>query len=367
MFSSILIFFIVLSILIISHELGHFIVAKKAGIWVEEFGLGIPPRIFGKKIGETLYSINLLPFGGFVRLHGENTGEKVTKPKRAFLNKSKKVRVAVIVAGVIMNFIVGIVSFAIVYSFLGVPIDTENVRVVEVVESTPASLAGIEREDVIRKLDGVEITSTNQLVEILESKKDVQITLKYEKPDGTIVSDTLVPRSDYPEDQGPLGIAITTSDVHFPPYWKRPFVGIYYGFKEAIFWGLAVIGGFIQIIYDLFKGQVPKDIAGPVGIFAITSQAATYGIFALINFIGVLSINLAIFNIIPFPALDGGRLFFLAIESFIGRRVLPKVEAVVHTVGLVILIFVLIAITAHDIQRLISAGSISGFIDSVLR
>lgn len=367
MLSSIFIFLVVLSILIISHELGHFIMAKKAGIWVEEFGIGIPPRIYGKKIGETIYSINLLPFGGFVRLHGENTEEQITKPKKAFLNKSKKVRVLVIIAGVIMNFIVGIVSFAVVYSFLGIPIDTENVKVVEVVEGAPASLAGIDKEDIIRKVGDIEITSTNQFAEITAANKGGEIVVTYEKPNGTYVSDVLVPRLEYPENQGPLGVAITTSDVYFPQLWKRPFVGIYYGFREAVFWGLAVIGGFIQIIYDLFKGQAPKDIAGPVGIFAITSQAAQYGTFALINFVGVLSVNLAIFNIIPFPALDGGRLFFLAIEGLIGKRILPKVEAAVHAVGLIILIFVLIAITAHDIQRWISAGSISGFIDSVLR
>lgn len=113
--------------------------------------------------------------------------------------------------------------------------------------------------------------------------------------------------------------------------------------------------------------MAPKDLAGPVGIFAVTSEAAKVGILALINFIGILSVNLAILNIIPFPALDGGRLLFIGVEAFLGRKVVPKVESVIHTIGMVVLLTLLLAITAHDIQRLISAGSLSGFLDSVLK
>src|SRR3989344_3183337 len=126
MLGSILIFLLVLSILVLVHEFGHFWVARKNGVWVEEFGFGLPPRIWGKKIGETIYSINLFPFGGFVRLHGEQEEEGITNPKRAFLNKSKKARVAVVVAGVVMNFLLAIASFAIIYSFSGVPRDLDR-------------------------------------------------------------------------------------------------------------------------------------------------------------------------------------------------------------------------------------------------
>src|SRR3989337_4187087 len=138
MAGSILVFLLVLSILVRVHELGHFIVARKMGILVEEFGFGLPPRIIGKKIGETLYSINLLPFGGFVRLHGENTRDGVTKPKSAFINKSKKTRISVIVAGVIMNFIFAIVAFSVVYSFSGIPKESNKVKIVGVAPESPA-------------------------------------------------------------------------------------------------------------------------------------------------------------------------------------------------------------------------------------
>ena len=118
---------------------------------------------------------------------------------------------------------------------------------------------------------------------------------------------------------------------------------------------------------DLFGGVVPKDVAGPVGIFALTTQAAKFGILALLNFIGILSVNLAILNVIPFPALDGGRLLFVGIESLFGRKVVPRIESTIHMIGMVILIILIIAITAHDIQRLISAGGVTGYIESVFK
>ena len=366
MAGSILVFLLVLSVLVLVHELGHFIVARKMGILVEEFGFGLPPRIFGKKIGETLYSINLLPFGGFVKLHGESTEEGVSYPKRAFLNKSKKVRVAVVVAGVIMNFILGVVAFAIVYSFLGIPRDTNLVKVVEIATGSPAQTAGVLVGDTVASVDKKEVTTVDGFVSLIEEKKGKRATLELVR-DSETKSVSLTPRESPPENEGPLGVVITTTEIYFPPYWQRPFIGVYYGFKEALIWGGRIVGGFAGIFRDLFAGIGPKDIAGPVGIFAITTQAAKGGILELISFVGILSVNLAILNIIPFPALDGGRLLFIGIETFIGRKVLPKVEAVVHTVGMIILLLLLLAITANDIQGLIKAGSLSNFVQGVLK
>src|ERR1035437_773871 len=152
MIVSILIFLLVLSILVLVHELGHFLVAKHAGIKVEEFGFGLPPRLIGKKIGETIYSINALPFGGFVRLYGEQDEEGVKNFKRSFLHKSKKTRASVVIAGVIMNFILAIVAFAIVYFFTGIPRDTGKLSVIDVSPSSPAQTAGIVVGDVITKI-----------------------------------------------------------------------------------------------------------------------------------------------------------------------------------------------------------------------
>lgn len=366
MFTSVLVFIVVLSILVLVHELGHFLAARRVNIWVREFGIGIPPRVFGKKIGETIYSLNWLPFGGFVRMHGEDSEEK-KRPSEAFFNKSKKERLFVVSAGVLMNFFLGIFVFSITYFFTGIPKQTERVRVVEVLPSSPAFEAGIESEDVIKTIDNISIKSTQDFVSYVDSRKNQRVNLAVERVKGGDIQElefVVVPRENPPEGEGPLGVVISTTEVYYPPFWQRPFYGAYYGLKEAIFWGKNIVASLFLMIFGIFRGEVPRDISGPVGIFAITSEAAKLGIFSLLNFMGILSINLAILNIFPFPALDGGRLFFIALEYILGRRVPEKFEAAVHTVGMIFLIFLLLLITAYDIKRLIVAGGISGFLES---
>ncbi|QQG41491.1 MAG: site-2 protease family protein [Candidatus Woesebacteria bacterium] len=362
MLISILVFLVVLSVLILVHELGHFIMARRAGIWVEEFGFGLPPRLFGKKIGETIYSVNALPFGGFVRLHGEQEEGGVTDPNRAFLNKNKRTRISVVVAGVVMNFLLAVVAFAIVYSVTGIPKDTHQIKVVDISANSPAISAGLVVGDIIRKVDGKDVADVNNFIKNVDAKKGQKVNIETEK--GKI---TVIPRVNPPAGEGPLGVTITSTEIYFPPVWQRPFYGIYYGFKDAIFWGQTILVGLLGIIAGLFKGHAPQDVSGPVGIFAVTTEAAKNGIITLINFVGVLSVNLAILNILPFPALDGGRLFFIGIESIIGKKIVPKVEAIVHTIGMVILLTLILAITIGDIRRLITAGSIDGFLKSIVR
>jgi regulator of sigma E protease len=359
---SIIVFFLVLSILVLVHEFGHYWVAKRNGIWVEEFGFGLPPRVFGKKIGETIYSINLLPFGGFVRLHGEMTEDGVTKPNKAFINKSLWAKTAVIVAGVIMNFLLAIVAFGIVYSYTGIPKDTKEVKVLNIATNSPAQLAQILVGDVVRKVDGETVTSVPEFISKIESKKGKKV--KLELQDRTV---TVTPRVEPPAGEGSLGVTITNTETYFAPVWQRPFFGAYYGTKEALFWGKNVVNGFVGIFADLFKGQSPKDVSGPVGVFAVTTEVAKTGILPLINLLGIISVNLAILNIIPFPALDGGRLLFIIIEAIFGKKVAPKFEAVIHTVGMAILLLAILAITIKDVRGLISAGSISGFLDNMIK
>jgi regulator of sigma E protease len=357
---SILVFFLVLSILVIVHELGHFLVAKKNGIWVEEFGFGLPPRIFGKKIGETIYSVNALPFGGFVRLHGEMTDEGVTKPERAFLNKPLWVKTAVICAGVVMNFLLAIIAFGVVYSFVGIPRDTKEIKVIDIATNSPAQTAKILVGDVVKKVDGETVTSVPEFISKIEDKKGKKV--KLELQDRTVV---ITPRANPPAGEGPLGVAITSTETYYAPIWQRPFYGVYYGTKEALYWGKNVVNGFVSIFTDLFHGKAPKDVSGPVGVFAVTSEVAKTGILPLINLLGIISINLAILNIIPFPALDGGRLLFIIIEAIFGKKIAPKVESVIHGVGMIILLLAVLAITYKDISGLIKAGSISGFLEKM--
>lgn len=366
MIVSILIFLLVLSILVLVHELGHFLVARKNGILVEEFGFGLPPRLIGKKIGETTYSINALPFGGFVRLHGEQSEETIIHPRRAFLNKSKKVRFFVVIAGVIMNFLLAIAAFAIVYTFTGISRDTGKLKVVDISTGSPAQTAGIVVGDIISKVGKVNITSADGFIEEVNLQKGKTVVFEITRSDSAIKAQ-VKPRENPPEGEGPLGVTITTVEVYFPPIWQRPFYGIYFGFKEAYFWGKNISSSLWGLVTDIFKGQVPQGISGPVGIFAVTTEAAKNGILTLISFIGILSVNLAILNILPFPALDGGRLLFIGIEALVGKKVSPQVESVIHSIGMMILLALLLLITIGDVKRLITFGGIQGFLNSMVK
>lgn len=339
--------------------------AKRAGIWVEEFGFGFPPRLFAKRIGETLYSVNALPIGGFVRLHGENSEQGVTKPKESFLGKSKLARTWVLLAGVTMNFLLAVVAFSIYYSVSGVPKETDKVQILEVVAGSPAQEAGLVVGDVVQQVDGKSVTSVDEFIEAIGEKLGGRAQVAVER-DGETKTFTIKPRENPPADQGPTGVVISTSTIYFPPIWQRPFVGAYYGFREALFWGKLTLVGFGSLIVDLVGGHAPTDVAGPVGIFALTNEAAKSGLLSLVNFVGILSVNLAIFNLIPFPALDGGRILFVGIEAVAGRRVLPKVEAAINTVGMVLLLLLVVAVTVFDVKRLVQAGSLSGFMQSIL-
>jgi len=384
MFVSILIFLLVLSILVIVHEFGHFIAAKRAGIPVLEFAIGLPftPKLWGKRVGETTYSIYPLLFGGFVKLLGENGEEEAdyVSPARGdgqgdkhlrsqqFVNKSKKIRFVVVVAGVIMNFILAIVAFAIVYSFSGIPRDTGKLKVIDVTAGSPAQIAGIIVGDTITKVGKDSLASAEDFTNKISAAKGKSTVFEVQRMiDGqpSTIKATLTPRANPPQGEGPIGITYTTMEVYYPPIWQRPFYGIYYGFKDAVFWGQTIVLGLWGIVTDLFKGQVPQGVSGPVGIFAVTTEAARNGILTLINFVGILSVNLAILNVLPFPALDGGRLLFIGIEAVTGRKVSPKIEGVVHSIGMVILLALLLTITIGDIRRLITFGGIQGFLNSL--
>jgi len=363
MIIEILIFLVILSILILVHELGHFIAARRAGVWVEEFGLGLPPRIIGRKWGQTLYSINLLPFGGFVRLHGENSGDLIQKPKKAFMNKSIGERAIIITAGVIMNFILAVFAFSLVYSIGGVPRKTDYVNIVEVRQGSPAEESGLVENDLVKKVDNIAIKSSDEFIKLIDERKSQEVKLTIERGETVeLVEIVITPRKHPPEGEGPIGVVITDTEIYYPPAWQRPILGVKHGIKEAIFWGGTAIMGFFHLIGDLFGGMLPKDIAGPAGLFVITSEVAKTGILPLINWLGIISVNLAILNIFPFPALDGGRLLFIGIEKLFGRKLIPKAESWLHTIGIGILVLFLLAVTIREI-KLISSLGVSGYLD----
>jgi len=352
MILTLVIFLIVLSILIFAHEFGHFIVAKRAGVRVEEFGIGYPPRIWGKKIGETIYSLNALPFGGFVKLYGEELAEKVKEKKEAFWAKSKKTKTAVICAGVLANFILAIVVFSIVYSVVGIPTRTGQVGIVGIAPDSPADKFGLAEEDLILAVDNQNVADLDHFIELIDEKKGNSVSILVEREKENLVF-SLAPRESPPEGEGPLGVVVSDMEMVHYPVWQMPFRGAVEGLKEAFAWTSLVVGGLGKMITDLLtQGVVPKDIAGPLGILQITGGVAQSGILAVLQFIGVLSVNLAVINILPFPALDGGKLVFVAYEAITRRRPKPALERWVNAAGMAILIFLISLVTINDIVRI---------------
>jgi regulator of sigma E protease len=356
MLLTLIVFLVILSILVLGHELGHYLMAKKTGVKVEEFGFGYPPRLFGKKIGETIYSINWLPFGGFVKILGEDEPErKLTKKekKRAFFGKPKRVRAAILVAGVTVNVLIAILAFTLVYSRMGIPTKTGQVKIVEVLDGSPAKDGGIEKDDIVLWAGGEEIKTSEKFIALVAQEAGEQIHLIIRRGEEKYET-AVVPRENPPEEQGPLGIVITDTEMKFYPLWLMPFYAGWYGIKEALGWAVMVVLGVKMMLWELItKGALPKGIAGPVGILQITSGVARSGFLQTVQFLGVLSINLAVINILPFPALDGGRLLFIGFEAVFGRKVKPKIEKWLHLVGFALLITLIALVTINDIIRVI--------------
>ncbi|AKM79097.1 MAG: Membrane-associated zinc metalloprotease [Candidatus Beckwithbacteria bacterium GW2011_GWB1_47_15] len=355
----IIIFLIILSVLVLIHELGHFVAARIFGIKVEEFGLGYPPKVWGKKVGETIYSINFLPFGGFVRLLGENPtsleelrGAGVDR-KRTFFSQKKRVRTAVLTAGVAMNFLLGVILFSAIYTKIGIPEETDYLTVTGVAAGSPAEAAGVKADDRIVGVTGLSFEDgevDQAFIDHVNAHRGEEIILQLK--DGRQVR--LVPRTEEatPANQGALGVVITNVDLIQYPMWQRPFRGAVVGLKEALSWGREILASLGLMVARLAQGVVPKDVAGPVGIYEISKSVSQEGILAVLQFMAVLSVNLAILNLLPLPALDGGRLAFVVVEAVTGKRVKPEVEQWVHLVGMVLLLGLMALVTIADIRRL---------------
>lgn len=358
----VLIFLTILSLLVLVHEWGHYIFAKIFGVRVEEFGFGLPPRarnLFTRK--GTLFSLNWLPIGGFVKLYGEEYSpgdELVAGETGRFYDKPARARAVILTAGVIMNFLLGIVLFAVVYSFVGIPVKTDRVRIVEIVAESPAAAAGLAVDERVAQFRFGEktekIVDTTQLVKLVTENAGSEIEILVVGKDGGERSVRVTPRKDPPEGQGALGIILSNVELTKFPWWQMPFRGMAVGLSEAIAWGRDIAGGLGKMVYGLLTGQgVPADLAGPVGIYQVSGRVIKQGVLATLQFIGILSVNLAVLNILPFPALDGGRLIFLGVEKVIGKRRKNVVEGYVNTAGMIFLLSVMALITIRDIWRLI--------------
>jgi regulator of sigma E protease len=407
MFLTIVVFLVILSVLVLVHELGHFLVAKFFGIKVEEFGFGLPPRVFGKKFGETLYSINWLPIGGFVKLFGEDEagGGKVALPKkhsqgfvkgksfamkkeevlisssnsvieevtvseeitiekgrgktdlnRAFFARPVWQRALVVFAGVFMNFVLAVVIISVLFSAVGVPTPGNKILITGIVNNSPAEKAGLKVGDTIESINNVKVVSPQQLVLYTKSHLGEKLSLEVKNQSAKIKTVEVMPRKVYPSNEGPMGVAVSSDViVRKYPWYQAPFVGT----KEALQETAMIAGGLVVLLSQLmFHGSVPSDVAGPVGIAQLTGQLVQIGPAAVLSFVSLLSLNLALINILPIPALDGGRLFFILIEGVFRKKVNQRFEGYAHAIGMAVLLGLILLITLHDIIRVLTGQPI---------
>lgn len=317
---------------------------------VQEFGLGLPPRLFGKKIGETLYSINLLPFGGFVKIFGESPEDIKKNPKlkkRAFNNKPWYQQLSVIVAGPTMNFFLAVLVISYLFT-KGTFVASDHVVVVEAQPGSPAKQAGLRKDDVIISVAGEELKTSEQLIKIAKKKAGQTVVLKIERA-GKNFETKIVPRQNPPKNQGALGVVITNLELKKYPFYQAPFVGLY----ESIKISLVFYQELGRIFWQFITFQHPQvEVAGPVGIMQLTGKAVNYGYEAVIQLLGLLSLNLALINIIPFPALDGGQLSFIIFEQLTRRKINEEVRARINALGFVFLLFLLVLVTINDLRSL---------------
>ncbi len=356
MLFTVLIFVIVLGILVFVHEFGHFITAKKMGMKVEEFGFGFPPRIWGKKGKDgVFYSVNWIPLGGFVKIKGED-GENRKDPD-SFASQKAWRRAIVLVAGVVMNFLLCAVLFTFGFA-IGLPqavdqtaleqglVKDYKVQVVSVLDDKPAKEAGIKVGDVLLAVDGQEVKGVNKLLADTSSKIGQTVDYKIQR-DGQIL-DKDIQVVDIGDGKAGIGIGLVETGIVAYPIHQA----IWQGFKLTGLLTKEIVFAFGNILKNLIIGKpLGVQVSGPVGIAVLTGQVARLGFIYVLQFTALLSLNLAIINFIPFPALDGGRLLFLAIEKIRRKPVSQKIESIVHTIGFAVLMILVIIITFQDVIR----------------
>jgi len=347
---SILWFLAVIVVLILAHELGHFITAKASGVRIDEFGLFYPPRLLSVRRGETLYSLNAIPLGGFVKLAGEED-PTVT---RSLASKKMGTRLLVLSAGSVMNFLLPLLFFSIAF-MIPHHMVMGKVTVTEIAPESPAATTSIRPGDIILSVNEQPVNNNGDLHRYVQLNLGKEIALLLQHSDGTRENVQVTPRWKTPAGQGAIGIVIGTLDAtivsqHYP-FWKAIPMAVSACIETFVL--------FKNGIFSMIIGAVPVEVAGPVGIAQITGEVAKAGISPLLEFAAFLSINLAIINIFPLPALDGGRIAFVLLEGLRrGKRVSAKTEGLVHTIGFFLLISVMFAITYQDIIRIISGNSL---------
>ncbi len=358
MLFTIIIFILILSLLVFVHELGHFLTAKKSGVKVEEFGFGFPPRLWGIKKGETVYSINWIPLGGFVKLKGEDGSERAATD--SFSAQSFGKRGLILSAGVLMNVVLTFILLSIGF-MIGLPsalsseeasrpwVSEKKVQIVQVIKSSPAALSGLEPGDQLLTINGQTVLTDEQVIQTVKEAQGSAVQLTVKKRQGQSLSLTITPAEikGYGQDKI-LGVNLAQTGL------------VKYGFFKSLTQGLAatiaLLGKIILAFYDLLKNLllgrgVSVDLSGPVGVAVMTSQVVDLGLRYVLQFAAMLSLNLAVVNFLPFPALDGGRFLFLIIEKIRRRPNNQKIENFIHNLGFSLLLLLIILITYRDVAQ----------------
>ncbi len=361
---SILLFIIILAVLILVHEFGHFIAAKRAGVRVDEFGIGFPPRIFSKKYGETTYSLNLFPIGGFVKIFGENPDMESLEgidSKRSITHKSKWTQAWIISAGIIFNLILAWVLISTGFMF-GLPYSTDDTKygarvegaalnIMQVVPGSPAELAGLKAGDRIVALyaggDSLESPDLGSTQKFIASTDE--LTLEYMR-EGEVKTVIIQTQTGIVSDRRVIGISMDMTGVLKLPVHEAFYVGL----TTTASLTLATTIGLFDFFKNIFTGQADfSAVSGPVGIVGIVGDASALGFVYLLTLTALISINLAIINLLPFPALDGGRLFFIIIEAIKGSPIKPVIANTANGIGFLLLILLMVVVTYSDIVKII--------------
>jgi regulator of sigma E protease len=352
---TLILFLLTFTVIIAVHEFGHYLTARLLGMRVLEFAFGFPPRIVAIKHAGIDYSLNAIPFGGFVRILGQDDfaiHQKGEGDPGSFTSKPWWAQAIVLAAGVTMNMVLALVVLTIAFA-TGTTASTGDVRVRSVAPGSPAQSVGIQVGDVVRAVDGRQITRANDLVSYVKSQARLhpgqEVTLEIERKGTVLPAIRAVPRTEPPEGEGPLGIGL--EEIQGAKALALPDA-----FREAVSLSGQVVAQIAELPGQLLAPRSstgPPTVGGPIEIFRVTGQFAQYGIPTFLKLVGVLSVNLAVLNIIPFPGLDGGRLFFVLLGGIFRRRLSPQVEAAIHAVGFVLLLAFLVVISIADIRRVV--------------
>jgi regulator of sigma E protease len=347
-----LVFLVILSLMMFVHELGHFVTARLAGITVQEFGFGLPPRLWGFRRGGVIYSINWIPFGAFVKMLGE---EDPTAPG-SFASKPRLVRVGVLAAGSAMNFLLAVVAFSLVY-VVGVPRLSPDgpVRLGGIAPESPAAAAGLQPGDVVLTFDGQPV-NLQQFRDLTQQHLDEPVQLDVRRGNQQFQT-SLTPRSNPPEGQGALGVVLESNDLAR----LDPIHALGLGAIQSA----RAVGITFMVPVLLIQGAITPSDARPIGLVGmaqLTSQTVDYAVdtgfwYPIFVLTGMFSAGLALANMLPIPALDGGRLFFVLLEWIRGRRIPPEREAAYHFAGIVLLLALMVLISLNDMNSPLPAFS----------